>query len=80
MLVIWVNGPCVIYDKLALDCSHKLFCIVRPPMGQHEVGIVDPCTASEGGDRIQSCHDSEEYIVIISCKGISSNNDFTPAS
>jgi hypothetical protein len=49
-------------------------------MRDHKVGIVHTCTASEGSDRIQSCLDSEEYIVVISSEGISTDNDLAPVA
>ena len=78
MLVIWEYRVCVVYNKLALECSHKLFCVLRPPMGYHKVGIVHACTAPEGSHRIQSCLDSEGNIVVISSEGVSTDNDLAP--
>jgi hypothetical protein len=49
-------------------------------MGEHKVGIVHACTATEGSDRIQSCHDLEGYIVVISSEGISTDNDLAPVA
>ena len=49
-------------------------------MGEYKVRIVHACTAPEGSDRIQSCLDSEGYIVVISSEGISTDNDLAPVA